>query len=190
MADKQLAVIPLSEIVWTEAALERVANAPDFVRPGIYKLLVKRAQERGRRIINSQFVTEIRNESMMRISQIVKRFGFEELSMEAFDVAKQRMQRHPNKVEVINQIQAFLAQRIEKNPEIMAKFGRYLEVVPRRGLAWTEEALDCLKDVPPHARAGVKQSIEQRAKQLGEVIVTPEIASMDSVDDDFKKRET
>jgi len=178
MANEQSPLIPRSEIVWTEEALERVANAPDFVRPGIYKLLVKRAQERGRRVIDSQFVTEIRNESMMRISQIVKRFGFEELSMEAFEVAKQRMSHQPNKVQVINQIQAFLAQRIEKNPEIMKKFRRYMEVVPRKGLPWTEEALELLENVPPHARDQARQSIEQRAKQLGEVIVTPEIVSM------------
>ena len=176
MVNKQL--ISPSEIVWTEAALERVGNTPDFVRPGIYKLLVKRAQERGHRIINSQFVTEIRNESMMRISQIVKRFGFDELSMEAFEVAKERMRRHPHKLEVINQIQAFLAQRIEKNPEIMAKFERYMEVAPRRGIAWTEEALDLLEAVLPDARETVKQSIEQYARQLGQVIVTPETVGM------------
>lgn len=184
MADRESFTIPPDEIIWTEAALERVANAPDFVRPGIYKLLVKRAQERGHRVINSQFVTEIRNESMMRISQIVKRFGFEELSMETFEVAKQRMQRHPNKVQVIDQIQGFLAQRTESNPEITAKFKRYMEVVPRKGPVWTEEALNLLESVPPDARDDVKQSVERRAKQLGETIVTPEIVSLEGADSD------
>ena len=178
MAKKQPQIIALNEIVWTEAALERVANAPSFVRSGIYKLLVKRAQERGNRIINSKFVTETRNESMMRISQIVKRFGFEELSMDAFSVAKQRMHRHANKVQVIDQIQDFLAQRIDKNPDIMAKFRRYMEVVPRRGLAWMEEALDLLEDVPLDKRDEIKQAIEEQAKKLGEIIVTPEMVSM------------
>jgi len=54
-----------------------------------------------------------------------------------------------------------------------------MEVVPRQGLPWTEEALDLLETVPSQARDGVIQSIEQRAKQLGVVIVTPEIVRVE-----------
>ena len=50
------------EIVWPEEARRRVENAPPFVRPGILKLMVARARERGRTIITSEFLTKIRNE--------------------------------------------------------------------------------------------------------------------------------
>ena len=66
-------------------------HAPDFVRAGILKVTEKRARERGRNFITSEFLTEIRNESMLRVAKVVKAFGFEELKMEAFDVARKKM---------------------------------------------------------------------------------------------------
>ena len=54
-----------NQIEWTEEARRRVDNAPSFVRPGILKLMVERARERGRSVITSEFLTEIRNKSML-----------------------------------------------------------------------------------------------------------------------------
>ncbi|MEE8423050.1 MAG: PCP reductase family protein, partial [Thermodesulfobacteriota bacterium] len=54
-------------IPWADEALKRVEDAPDFVRPGIYKLMEKRARERGIDCISSDFLSEIRNESMMLV---------------------------------------------------------------------------------------------------------------------------
>ena len=73
-------------VEWTVEAWERVKHAPEFVRPGIRKLMVQRAVKRGYKYITSDYLTEIRNESMMLVSKRVKQFGFEELSMGAFDV--------------------------------------------------------------------------------------------------------
>jgi hypothetical protein len=132
MADQK---IPMpDDIIWTEEALQRVQNAPDFVRPGIYKLMIKRARERGYKVITSEFLTEIRNESMMRVSKIIKKFGFKELRMDAFEVAKEKMQKNARKVEVIEEIKEFLEQRTEKNELILEKFKRYMETVPEQGL--------------------------------------------------------
>ncbi len=55
----------MNEVAWTEEARRRVDNAPSFDRPGILKLMVERARERGRSVITSEFLTEIRNESML-----------------------------------------------------------------------------------------------------------------------------
>ncbi len=161
------------EITWTEEALKRVENAPEFVRPGIRKLMVLRASERDYKTITSEFLTEIRNESMLRVSKSIKKFGFEDLRMEAFDIAKTRMRRNVRKVEVIEQIQDFLAKRTTKNKGIMEKFKRYLEIVPEAGIPWTEEALQKLERMPGFARPMAKKAIEEEAKKQRQVIISP-----------------
>ncbi len=74
-------------VVWAEEAWERVKHAPEFVRPGIRKLMVQRCMKRGFKIVTSDFLTEIRNESLMLVSTRGIVFGFAELSMDAFDLA-------------------------------------------------------------------------------------------------------
>lgn len=163
------------EVTWTEEALHRVENAPAFVRQGIYKLMVKRARERGRQVITSEFLTEIRNESMLRVAKCIKGFGFEELSMDAFEVAKQKMRRLPRKIEVIEQIKAFLGERPQRNAMIIAKFTHYLQMIPATGLPWTEEALAWFQRIPSFVQDMIKPVIEKEAKQRKEKVVTPEI---------------
>lgn len=163
------------EVVWTEEALRRVEKAPAFVRPGIYKLMVKRAKERGRNLITSEFLTEIRNESMLRVAKCIKGFGFEELSMDAFEVAKEKMKKLPRKVEVIEEIEAFLGERTQRNDTIIAKFTRYLQMIPEQGLPWTEEALHRIQKVPAFVREMAKEAIEEAAKKRKEKVITPEV---------------
>ncbi|MBI3990324.1 MAG: PCP reductase family protein [candidate division NC10 bacterium] len=165
-------------IEWTEEALQRVENAPAFVRPGIYKLMAKRARERGRTIITSEFLTEIRNESMLRVAKAIRGFGFEELRMEAFDVAKEKMKKLPRKVEVIEAIKVFLGERTERNQMIIDKFTKYLKTVPEKGLPWTEEALARIQKVPPFVREMAKVAIEEEARRRKEKVVTPEVVEM------------
>ena len=165
--------VAAEEIFWTEEALKRVGDAPGFVRPGIRKLMVIRARERGYRSITSEFLTEIRNESMLRVSKSIKKFGFDELRLEAFDVAKDKMKRNARKVEVIGQIQDFLAQRTDKNKDIIEKFKRYLAIVPEAGIPWTEEALERLERMPDFARVMAKKAIEEEAKKQKQVVISP-----------------
>lgn len=162
------------QIPWTDEARWRVENAPAFVRPGIWKLMERRARERGRSVVDSEFLTEIRNESMLRVAKCIKGFGFEDLSMEAFEVAKAKMRKLPRKVEVIEQIEAFLAERTLKNQMILAKFQRYLEMIPDRGLPWTEEALARLQRAPAFVRELAREAIEAEARRRREKVVTPE----------------
>ena len=127
-------------VVWAEEAWERVKHAPEFVRPGIRKLMVQRCVKRGFKIVTSDFLTEIRNESMMLVSKRVKGFGFEELTMDAFDVAKDKMRKSPRKVEVIEEIEDFLSMRTEKKDDIVERFKDYMDVTPTAGIPWSKEA--------------------------------------------------
>ena len=162
-------------VEWTVEAWERVKHAPEFVRPGIRKLMVQRAVKRGYKYVTSDFLTEIRNESMMLVSKRVKQFGFEELSMGAFDVAKQKMNESPRKVEVIEEIQDFLALRTEKKEDIVDKFKNYMETAPTSGMPWSKEAMEKMEKVPPFVLGMAKQTIEARARQTGDKMVTPDI---------------
>ena len=66
-----------NNVKWSTEAWERVKHAPEFVRPGIRKLMVQRCVKRGYKIVTSDFLTEIRNESMMLVSKRVKGFGLD-----------------------------------------------------------------------------------------------------------------
>lgn len=162
-------------VEWTPEAWERVKHAPEFVRPGIRKLMVQRAVKRGYKFVTSDFLTEIRNESMMLVSKRVKQFGFEELSMGAFEEAKTKMKESPRKVEVIEEIQDFLAMRTEKKDDIIDKFKNYMDVAPTSGMPWNKEALGKMEKVPPFVLGMAKQTIEGRARERGDKMVTAQI---------------
>ena len=163
------------QIEWSTDAWERIKHAPEFVRPGIKKLMVQRALKRGYKLINSEFLTEIRNESMMLVSKRVKQFGFEELSMGAFDEAKVKMASSSRKVEVIEEIEDFLALRTEKKEDIISKFKNYMDVAPTQGMPWNKEAIAKMEKVPPFVLGMAKQTIEARARERGDKMVTAEI---------------
>lgn len=162
-------------VEWKPDAWERVKHAPEFVRPGIKKLMVQRALKRGYKYITSDFLTDIRNESMMLVSKRVKQFGFEELSMGAFEEAKKKMSASPRKLEVIEEIEDFLEQRTQKKDDIIQKFKTYMAIAPTQGMAWNKESLEKMEKVPPFVRGMAKQTIEAKARERGDKMVTPDI---------------
>ena len=162
-------------VEWSEEAWERVKHAPEFVRPGIRKLMVQRCVKRGFKIVTSDYLTEIRNESMMLVSKRVKGFGFEELTMDAFEVAKDKMRQSPRKVEVIEEIEDFLAMRTEKKEDIVEKFKEYMEFATPQGIPWSKEALEKMEKVPPFVLGMAKQTIEGRARERGDKMITVSI---------------
>lgn len=166
---------PQSDPLWTDEARRRVENAPSFVRPGIYKLVEKRARELGQASITSDFLTQIRNESMLRVSKSLRRMGFEDLRMEAWEAARSKMQRHARKVEVIEEITRFLAARTSRSEEILGKFRDYLQSVPEVGLPWTEEARGRMKRLPSFLRPMVERAVGEGARQAKEKVVTPQL---------------
>ena len=70
---------------------ETCGTCPDFVRPGIFKLMQKKARLHGYKEITSKFLSEIRDESMQLASKRIKNIGFDELRMEAWDKAKDKL---------------------------------------------------------------------------------------------------
>ncbi len=165
-------------IIWSEVAKKRVMNAPDFVRPGIKKLMVIKAKERGMKEITSELLSKIRDESMKFAAGRMKNMGFEELQMKAFDKAKEKMKNFRKK-EVIEDIQSFLKKRTGKNQSILNKFEKYFSELKssENGLAWTQDAKDRLQKAPPFVRGMAQKAIEDHAKKNGCKEVTGELIS-------------
>jgi len=85
------------------------------------------------------------------------------------------MAESPRKVEVIEEIQDFLALRTEKKEDIVDKFKNYMETAPKSGMPWTQDAMEKMEKVPPFVLGMAKQTIEARARQRGDKMVTPDI---------------
>lgn len=169
------------EIPWTEEARKRVANAPDFVRPGIYKLMQKKARQHGYQEITSKFLSEIRDESMQLASKRIRNIGFDELRMDAWDKAKEKL-KNARKKEVIDTIKVFLDERTAKNEGIITKFQAYLktadEQIKKTGVSkpvWSNEAKQRLEKAPIFVRGRAKKSIEDFAVQQGVTEITTEL---------------
>ena len=169
------------EIPWTDEARKRVECAPDFVRPGIYKLMQKKARLHGYKEIASSFLSEIRDESMKLASKRIKNIGFDELRMDAWEKAKEKL-KSAHKKEVIDQIKTFLGERTARNEGIITKFQAYLkasvETVKTESPPspiWTEEAKQRLEKAPIFVRGRAKKSIESYANQKGVTVITGEL---------------
>jgi len=162
----------ITNIQWDDDALARVENAPDFVRAGILKLMAKRARERGVEKIDTKFLSEIRDESMMLVTRRMKRLGARELDMDVWGKVQKKMSGDEKKSEVISQIQSFLGERSEINHDIIKKFGSFFSDTTGEKMGWTEDARERLSRAPSLMQNMVKKTIEKHARTKGYKFVT------------------
>ncbi|MBI4664969.1 MAG: radical SAM protein [Nitrospinae bacterium] len=166
--------IACESVEWDADARARVENAPDFVRPGILKLMAIRARQRGIGRITSGFLSEIRDESMMLVTRRMKKMGFEKLSMEAWDKAKGKFKKDGRKQEVIENIKAMLDTRGAKNENIIEKFGDFFSDDTGEKMGWTPEASKRLESAPEPFRPMARKFIEKFARENGYKYITEE----------------
>ncbi|MBF0169564.1 MAG: radical SAM protein [Nitrospinae bacterium] len=164
-----------AEIPWTPDAKERVSHAPEFVRPGIPKLMQKRACERGKTVIDSAFLSEIRDESMMLASRRIKKLGIDELSMDAWDAARKKLfAKSPEKIQVIDTITELLNGREQKNGPIVERFSGYMADSLGKKLGWSKEARLRMERAPAFVREKAARAVEGFARENGYRIVNEE----------------
>ncbi|OGS98538.1 MAG: pyrroloquinoline quinone biosynthesis protein PqqE [Gallionellales bacterium RIFCSPLOWO2_12_FULL_59_22] len=104
-------------VEWDEDALARVLSAPDFNRAGIKKAAEFNARKEGLARITSADLTRFRNNAMMRAVQRMKGFGMQELSFNAYEIARDRVPRlkdNPEADKRFDTIRSFVAAR--ENP--------------------------------------------------------------------------
>ena len=114
-ADAEEAVARLTGgVEWDEDALARVLSAPDFNRAGIKKAAEFNARKEGIKRITSSDLTRYRNNAMMRAVQRMKGFGMQELSFDAYEIARDRVPRlkdNPEADKRFDTIRNFVAAR-------------------------------------------------------------------------------
>jgi len=117
-ADVEEAIAQLTGgVEWDEDALARVLSAPDFNRAGIKKAAEFNARKEGLARITSSDLTRYRNNAMMRAVQRMKGFGMQELSFDAYEIARDRVPRlkdNPEADKRFDTIRSFVAAR--ENP--------------------------------------------------------------------------
>ena len=160
-----------NEIEWDEKARARVKNAPHFVQKGILKLMQKRAKERNQDKISNDFLTEIRNESMMLVTKRIKKLGFDQLNMDAWDKAKEKFKKSDVKQKTIEEIIGHLGSRTKPNKTMIEKFATYFEDDSEK-MGWTKEARERIERAPAFVRDMAKAGVEKYAKEHGYKYVT------------------
>ena len=126
---------PQSEVKWSEEAWRRLQTSPDFVRSGIKKAAERRARKDGAKEISSEMLTRYRNQAMMKAVMRIRKLGFNELTFDAFDAAKEKVKRLQGNEQAdkrLDEIRDFMTKRTEKpgevlGDELMTRFRKYLK---------------------------------------------------------------
>lgn len=135
-------------VEWDEDALARVLSAPDFNRAGIKKAAEFNARKEGLKRITSGDLTRFRNVAMMRAVQRMKGFGMQELSFDAYEIARERVPRlkdNPEADKRFDTIRNFVAAR--ENPgDLLGQ--DLLEEMKAQLKANKPDAIDPIKEKP------------------------------------------
>lgn len=121
---------PKSDITWSVEAKKRLMTSPDFVRSGIKKAAERRARKMGVTEVTSELLTKFRNEAMMKAMKRLRTYGYDEMTFDAFEDAKEK------------------TRRLKDNPEAEKRLDdikSYMENKGKVGLI-DEEMLDRMKD--------------------------------------------
>ena len=128
---------PKSAVAWSDEAWKRLLTAPDFVRSGIRKAAERRARKLGLKEIDSEHLTQFRNEAMMKAVKRIRAFGYHELTFDAFETALQktkRLQGNEQAEKRLEEIRQHFKDPATKKPEggtlgaeLMDRFRKYLK---------------------------------------------------------------
>lgn len=124
---------PKSDIGWTDEAHKRLMTSPDFVRSGIKKAAERRARKMGVPAVTSELLTQFRNEAMMKAMKRIRAFGYNEMSFDAFEDAKDKIRRlkdNPEAAKRLDDIRGYMGQRGKVgliDDEMLEKMRDYLK---------------------------------------------------------------
>lgn len=128
----QLWEAPQEQISWTDEAWKRLLTSPDFVRSGIRKAAERRARKLGLKEIDSEHLTQFRNEAMMKAVKRIRSFGYKELTFNAFDDALTKVKRLKGNEQAeqrLGEIREYMKDKQEVGvlgEELMDRFRKYL----------------------------------------------------------------
>ncbi|MEK7285931.1 MAG: hypothetical protein AAB035_01350 [Nitrospirota bacterium] len=103
-----------SDVAWTAEAEKRLMTSPDFVRSGIKKAAERKARKAGKDTITSELLTQYRNEAMMKAMKRLRTFGYNEMTFDAFEDAKEKIKRlkdNPEAAKRLTDIKDYMQQK-------------------------------------------------------------------------------
>jgi hypothetical protein len=122
---------------WSDEAWKRLQTSPDFVRSGIRKAAERRARKLGLKEIDSDHLTQFRNQAMMKAVKRIRSYGYRDLTFDAFETALQktkRLQGNDQAEKRLQDIRQHFADPETKKPEggtlgadLMDRFRKYLK---------------------------------------------------------------
>ena len=124
---------PKEEVTWAPEAWARLMTSPDFVRSGIKKAAERRARRLGAKTITSDLLTTFRNAAMMKAVKRIRRFGYTELTFDAFEDALGKVKRLKDNPEAKKRLEDIRAYMAKHGPtgnlgaELMERFRKYLK---------------------------------------------------------------
>jgi hypothetical protein len=128
---------PQERVNWSDEAWKRLQSSPDFVRSGIRKAAERRARKLGLNEIDSDHLTQFRNQAMMKAVKRIRSYGYRELTFDAFETALQktkRLQGNDQAEKRLQDIRQHFADPETKKPEggtlgaeLMDRFRKYLK---------------------------------------------------------------
>ena len=133
---KELWKAPKEEVQWSEEAWKRLETSPDFVRSGIRKAAERRARKEEVKTISSEMLTRYRNQAMMKAVMRIRKLGFNELTFDAFEAAKQKVKRLQGNEQAdkrLDEIKDFMSHKRKAKEgdvlgeELMTRFRKYLK---------------------------------------------------------------
>ena len=133
----QLWDAPQEHVLWSDEAWKRLLTSPAFVRSGIRKAAERRARKLGLTEIDSEHLTNFRNEAMMKAVKRIRSFGYNELTFDAFETALEktkRLQGNEQAEKRLDEIRQHFKDPDTQKPEggtlgaeLMGRFRKYLK---------------------------------------------------------------
>ncbi|MFQ5597464.1 MAG: hypothetical protein ACE5GK_05375 [Nitrospiria bacterium] len=96
---------PKRDVTWSVEAEKRLMTSPDFVRSGIKKAAERRARKMGLTTITSEHLTKFRNEAMMKAMKRLRAFGYDKMTFDGFEDAKEKIRRLQNNPEASKRLE-------------------------------------------------------------------------------------
>jgi hypothetical protein len=128
---------PQERVLWSDEAWKRLHTSPDFVRSGIRKAAERRARKLKLAEIDSEHLTQFRNEAMMKAVKRIRSFGYNELTFDAFETALEktkRLQGNEQAEKRLDEIRQHFKDPATQKPEggtlgaeLMGRFRKYLK---------------------------------------------------------------
>ncbi len=124
---------PQQAVAWSDDAWKRLHTSPEFVRSGIRKAAERRARKLGLEEIDSEYLTQFRNEAMMKAVKRIRSFGYKELTFDAFNDAMEKVKRLKGNEQAsqrLTEIREYMKEKPEVGvlgEDLMNRFRKYLK---------------------------------------------------------------